>query len=130
MKKDKRTLLGIHLIAQYYKKDITDRYFIDREHNIVINNDCIDILCDPRESLYIEPLIKHTERNNEIERLNKELDKTRLSELHKEYIINELEKWCNIQFDVYKGLDKIQDSRISCHYLKIKDKLKELKEGK
>lgn len=29
----------------------------------------------------------------EIERLNKELDKTRLSELNKEYIINELEKW-------------------------------------
>lgn len=31
--------------------------------------------------------------NEEIERLNTELDKTRLSELHKEYVINELEKY-------------------------------------
>jgi hypothetical protein len=43
-------------------------------------------------------------------------------------IIDELEKWCDIQFDVYKDLDKIQDSRISCQYLKVKDKLKELKD--
>ena len=54
-------------------------------------------------------------KDQEIERLNN--------------IINELEKWCDIQFDVYKGLDKMVDSRISCHYLKIKDKLKELKGG-
>jgi len=47
-----------------------------------------------------------------------------------ENIINELEKWCDRQFNIYKDLDKIQDSRISCQYLKMKDKLKELKEGK
>lgn len=43
-------------------------------------------------------------------------------------IIDELEKWCDIQFQVYKDLDKIQDSRISCQYLRMKDKLKELKD--
>lgn len=41
-------------------------------------------------------------------------------------IIDELEKWCDIQFQVYKDLDKIQDSIISCQYLRMKDKLKEL----
>lgn len=38
------------------------------------------------------PMTKLEQANKEIERLQEELDKTRLSELNKEYIINELEK--------------------------------------
>ena len=66
---------------------------------------------------YVANLISQDlEKDKEIERLNN--------------IIDELEKWCDIQFQVYKDLDKVQDSRISCQYLRMKDKLKELKEGK
>lgn len=77
------------------------------------------------------------EKDKEIERLKKELDyisselnKCQEKILDKDNIINELEKWCDIQFQVYKDLDKLEDSRISCQYLRMKDKLKELKEGK
>ena len=63
---------------------------------------------------YCWELEKYTiEKDKEIEKLNN--------------IIDELEKWCDIQFQVYKDLDKVQDSRISCQYLRMKDKLKELK---
>ena len=53
----------------------------------------------------------------EIDRLNKLLDETRLSELHKEYIINELEKWLNKYF-----VRTMSDA--------VLNKLKELKENK
>ena len=60
---------------------------------------------------------KIKEQQQEIERLNKELDKTRLSELHKEYIINELEKKLlelrltdvDGKTIVYRLLDKLQE---------------------
>ena len=61
----------------------------------------------------------------EIDRLNKLLDETRLSELHKEYIINELEKWVkedvkeekpDLYFQVLRKID-------------ILNKLKALKEN-
>ena len=65
---------------------------------------------------------KCKQKDKEIERLNKLLDETRLSELHKEYIINELEKWLKKEhengYEVYY-LMAIQD---------ILDKLTELKE--
>ena len=84
-----------------------------------------------QDGLYINQL------RDEIERLNKEKDDLDdyNRHLHNENkrlnnIIIELEKWCDIQFQVYKDLDKVQDSRISCQYLRMKDKLKELKEGK
>lgn len=52
--------------------------------------------------------------------------------LHKEIerlnnIINELEKWLIIQHDIYKNVDKKENTRLSCQYLKVKDKLQELK---
>jgi len=42
-------------------------------------------------------------------------------------IINELEKWLIIQHDIYKNIDIEENTRLSCQYLKVKDKLQELK---
>lgn len=62
----------------------------------------------------------------ENKRLQKNLDFMTDRNNEKQEVIDELEKWCDIQFQVYKDLDKIQDSRISCQYLRMKDKLKEI----
>ena len=104
MTKVKKTPLEISVYAQYYKKDITDRYMINNK-SIVITNDAIDILDKPQEKLYIEPLAKKVEKDKEIERLNKiiEVKTNRIQELMKRLskrqekvdrlnnIINELE---------------------------------------
>lgn len=52
---------------------------------------------------YDKDIKKMKQQEKEIDRLNKSLDETRLSELHKEYIINELEKYFDGK-DVYKML--------------------------
>ena len=70
------------------------------------------------------------EANKEIDRLNKLLDETRLSELHKEYIINELEKYLNQEIIEWQDASdlwtkaQVQEDRI------VLDKLKELKDNK
>lgn len=61
----------------------------------------------------------------EINRLNKLLDETRLSELHKEYIINELEKYLIEHIDEYREME--QDAMFE--FGLVLDKLKELKEN-
>ena len=61
----------------------------------------------------------------EIDRLNKLLDETRLSELHKEYIINELEKWLIKHIDEYRDME--QDAMFE--FGLVLDKLKALKEN-
>ena len=78
------------------------------------------------------------EKDKEIQRLNNELDKTRLSELHKEYIIDELEKWLNEQKDFIQTIDmmpnlkeiKVEHKIMFNDYINVLDKLKKLKEGK
>lgn len=64
-------------------------------------------------------------KDKEIDRLNKLLDETRLSELHKEYIINELEKWCNN--GIKNGIHIAYEQELD--YEDVLDKLKELKEN-
>ena len=44
-------------------------------------------------------------------------------------IINELEKYLDVQSKIYLELDKIEDIRIGCQLLRVKDKLKELKDS-
>lgn len=60
----------------------------------------------------------------EIDRLNKLLDETRLSELHKEYIINELEKWIKENNLGEYRTENVVDTD------ELLDKLKALKENK
>ena len=62
----------------------------------------------------------------ELERLNKLLDETRLSELHKEYIINELEKYIHNEL----VLDFYNDD-MPCELIinKMEKMIKELKEN-
>lgn len=61
-----------------------------------------------------ERLIRRDKKHREeIERLNN--------------IMNEFDKYLKEQFDIYKELDKIQDSRISCQLLIAREKLKELR---
>lgn len=85
----------------------------------------------------IDEILKN---EDEIERLNKELQDTKehLGEYLYEQegenkrlnnIINEFEKWLIIQHDIYKNIDKEENTRVSCQYLKAKDKLQELKGG-
>ena len=66
---NKKTILEISLYAQYYKKDITDKYMINNK-SLIITNEAIDILDKPQEKLYIEPWTKKIEKDKEIERLN------------------------------------------------------------
>lgn len=57
MEEDK-TLLKAQLVLVYYKnKNILDRYTSAIER-LVIDNDCLDILENPNEMLYITPLKK------------------------------------------------------------------------
>ena len=60
MKKDKKTLLRVDLLLEYYKnKNIIDRYrMLITGCRLVIDNDCLDILNNPNEALYITPLSK------------------------------------------------------------------------
>lgn len=71
---NKKTILEISLYAQYYRKDITDRYMINNK-SLIITNDAIDILDKPQEKLYIESWTKKVEKDKEIERLSVELNK-------------------------------------------------------
>lgn len=79
------------------------------------------------EYLSLDTAKKIAEKDKEIERLNKELDKTRLSELNKEYIINELEKWLyDKQVDRGDICDFLNfDKEIKVH--EVRNKLQELK---
>ena len=72
--RDKKTILEIGLYAQYYKKDIFDKYMINNQ-SLIITNDAIDILDKPQEKLYIEPWTKKIEKDKEIERLKTKLEK-------------------------------------------------------
>lgn len=81
MRKKKKTLLEIKLYAQYYRKDITDRYAIVNS-SLVVDNDAIDILDKPQEKLYIEPLIKSLRKDEELKRLNNNWSELR------EFILN------------------------------------------
>lgn len=61
MKKDKKTLLKVNLILEYYKnknKNIIDRYKMLISDRLVIDNECLDILDNANEKLYITPLSK------------------------------------------------------------------------
>ena len=69
----KKTLLEISLYAQYYKKDITDRYHIKND-NLIITKEAIDILDKPQEKLYIDTWNKIQEKDKEITRLNNIID--------------------------------------------------------
>lgn len=69
----KKTILEICLYAQYYKKDITDRYYINNK-SFIITEEAIDILDKPQEKLYIDTWDKKIKKDKEIERLNKELE--------------------------------------------------------
>lgn len=70
-------------------------------------------------------------QKEEIDRLNKLLDETRLSELHKEYVITELEKYCEQQMNISRDLRENQYclGRYDSNQDTL-DKLKELKENK
>ena len=113
---NKKTILEIGLYAQYYKKDIFDKYMINNK-SLIITNDAIDILDKPQEKLYIEPWTKTIEKDKEIERLTN--------------IINELEKTFVNDDKIIKEHNIEHPERpldnYSRYYL---DKLKELKEGK
>lgn len=57
--KNKKTLLKVDLLLEYYKnKNILDRYRMLLSDRIVIDNECLDILDNPNEMLYITPLNK------------------------------------------------------------------------
>ncbi len=59
MKKDKKTLLKVNLILEYYKNEnIVDRYKMLLSDRLVIDNECLDILDNANEKLYITPLSK------------------------------------------------------------------------
>ena len=89
MNREKKTLLNIQLLLQYYKNDnILDRYHRIIENGIIFDN---EILNEIQPNIYVVKYNKYIKLKKEIDRLNKLLDETRLSELHKEYIINELE---------------------------------------
>ena len=130
----KKTLLEISLWGQYYKKDITDRYYF-KNNNIIITNDAVNILDKHKEKLYIETWNKHIEKDKEIERLNKEL--TYISDelykcqdklLNKDNIINELilECYnCDMTFGEFKNIWKKAYNKE--YNSKDLDKLKELK---
>jgi len=90
---NKKTILEISLYAQYYKKDIADRYMINNK-SLIITNEAIDILDKPQEKLYIEPWTKKIEKDKEIERLNN--------------IINEFEKYL-VDVKQFAYLDKLKE---------------------
>ena len=55
---EEKSLLQAKLYLEYYKnKNILDRYTSVIER-LVIDNDCLDILENPNEMLYITPLKK------------------------------------------------------------------------
>lgn len=107
---NKKTLLEISLYAQYYKKDITDRYTINNK-SLIITDEAIGILDKPQEKLYIDTWNKIIEKDKEITRLNNIIDEL------KKYITSEYYCFDNesLEFEIAKN---------------ILDKLKELKEGK
>ena len=116
----KKTLLEIFLFAQYYKKDITDRYYI-KNNSLIITNEAIKKLDKPhKEKLYIDTWSKTIEKDNEIERLTKLLEE-------KTNIIEELEKWLQENIKISKAHDNQLGVNVCNTFL---DKLKELKEGK
>lgn len=76
----------------------------------------------------INGIIRYNKRAaEEIKRLQKELDKTRLSELNKEYIINEFEK--HLEKEISRGRSKDNIWLMGCYDedREILDKLHELK---
>ena len=95
-----KTILEISLYAQYYKKDITDRYMINNK-SLIITNDAIDILDKPQKQLYIEPWAKKVEKDKEIERLTAESTEWESKCYKYQDIIDELEKMID-NFDVFK----------------------------
>ena len=102
------------------------KYYENATKEQVIEDMMLDINSIKEKDKEIERLKEVIQRNDkEIDNLCKN-QKKEIERLNN--IINELEKWCDIQFQIYKDLDKVQDSRISCQYLRMKDKLKELKE--
>lgn len=73
---------------------------------------------------------ENMKKDKEIERLQEELDKTRLSELNKEYIINELEKWCLSWKENDKYCYLASNDKDKCRYdiwEEVLEKLQELK---
>lgn len=82
----------------------------------------------------LKELAKRYEK--EIDVLNKELDKIRLSELHKEYVISELEKWLDKEIKKEKAFCSrryteegiVNSLAIEGTFEQVLNKLKELKE--
>ena len=63
MEKEEKTLLNIGLVLEYYKgKNINDRYKKIITDGIVIDNDCLEVIDEPNEILYIMPLNKKKEK--------------------------------------------------------------------
>lgn len=79
-------------------------------------------LLNQADSKNLELIVELNDREEEIERLSKLLDKTRLSELHKEYVINELEKW----LDEESEKTILSTGHLTC-LMMCKNKLQELK---
>ena len=99
MNEEKRKILE-HLV-EYLQDKINTGY-----HKIFYNDD-----------MYDEKTIDCINAINDTLEENKKLNN----------IINELEKWLIIQHDIYKNIDIEENTRLSCQYLKVKDKLQELK---
>lgn len=64
MAKKGKTLLNIKLFLEYYKgENINDSYSIMTD-GIVIDKDCLEVIDNPNELLYITPLNKINKKEN------------------------------------------------------------------
>lgn len=113
MNEEIKEILNIYLIFEYYKnKNIFDRYkvLID-SGRLVIDNECLDILENPKVMLYLTPFKKYKQLKEENQKLNK--------------IIDELEKF------IKEGCDLTCGSGITNEYIyayeNALDKVLELK---
>ena len=110
MNKEKKTLLNIQLLLQYYKNDnILDRYHRIIENGIVFDNEILDEI---QPNIYVVKYNKYIKLKKEIDRLNN--------------ILDELEKYLIEHIDEYREME--QDAMFE--FGLVLDKLKELKENK
>lgn len=115
MNEEIKEILNIYLIFEYYKnKNIFDRYKVLLDSGrLVIDNECLDILENPKTMLYLTPFKKYQQLKQENQKLNK--------------IIDELEKFLK------EGCDLPCCCGISIDYKEAfenaLDKLLELKKG-
>ena len=115
MNREKKTLLNIQLLLQYYKNDnILDRYHRIIENGIIFDNEILDEI---QPNIYVVKYNKYIKLEKEIDRLNN--------------IIDEFEDWLEKQRIRNSEWDNfvIKDTRLGIPITYLLDKLKALKEN-